>query len=236
MNERVLTQDLTDPIRNFLNATEEGMGFRDYLLDQSLDDWNRLCAALDAADDAQLAIQTFLSRGRETRRSKETGCLTLREGQKYLDLYGVFQAVVVQQDAIEHIREIVEFWCTGKKPSDDSVWYAPYKCAQELRQYRNLCVGHPVVDKPEQLKRRGNTACCFINRNTLAQDLSRFTILRWDAKEGQDKEEEIRLAAMLQDYIQTATTEIASIRETLEQCSLKLRSKGRHKNASFENP
>src|SRR2546428_5443317 len=58
-----------------------------------------------------------------------------KDGEKYLRLYGFFQAVVLQQDAIRYLYK--EFVGRELKYSRPSGW-------NQIRELRNLTAGHPI--------------------------------------------------------------------------------------------
>ena len=106
----------------------------------SPDEWNRYCVSIDTLGDTVEALTHFESEGFGK---------TIQE--KYLRLYGVLQAVFLQQDSITNLYEIfvdkfeniilnIDYW-------------------KEIRELRNLTVGHPI-----EMKRAGATKRCFINR------------------------------------------------------------------------
>ena len=63
-------------------------------------------------------------------------------GGKYLAIYGVLQAMVVQQDAVRHLHEAIN----KKFELDDEL--------KSIRNCRNMCVGHPSKqDRPPNDRR-----------------------------------------------------------------------------------
>ena len=61
------------------------------MLLENLANWKMLCSCLDAIGDTELAFVAFLKQRK-----------TADYGQKYLSVYGVLQAMFVQQDAVEN--------------------------------------------------------------------------------------------------------------------------------------
>ena len=87
-------------------------------------DMDRVSAAqvaLDTAEDAMLALSNYKRKG-----------IGSDDGEKYLRLYGFLQAVILQQDAI---RKLYEIFVGGF--TEPTAW-------KQLRELRNLTVGHPV--------------------------------------------------------------------------------------------
>jgi hypothetical protein len=59
-------------------------------------DWHQLWTALDIIDDVDLAISAYLEADFPT-----------DPGEQYLRVYGVFQALFIQQDALSHFIEVI---------------------------------------------------------------------------------------------------------------------------------
>jgi hypothetical protein len=108
-------QKFVDRIRDRINARRR---VRRLSSDAPL--WAQLCSALDVIGDSELAIIAF-SR-------KEAAPL----GEMYLLLYGLLQAVVLQQDAVLHAAKAL-----------DVAWTRPSE-AKTLRAIRNRTAGHPT--------------------------------------------------------------------------------------------
>jgi hypothetical protein len=104
------------------------------------DRWSKFCVALDTLEDSDLAISDFLAAG-----------LGERDGERYLRLYGVLQAIFIQQDAISALCEIVMEESLSEQP-EDSAWRA-------IRNIRNHSAGHPV-----EVTRNGATRRTFVTR------------------------------------------------------------------------
>lgn len=80
--------------------------------------------SLNVAEDAMAAISCYLSGG-----------IGNDVGERYLRLYGVLQAVFLQQDAISMLCKL--FLGSWIEPVLPSAW-------QKVRTLRNLTVGHPI--------------------------------------------------------------------------------------------
>ncbi len=88
---------------------------------ESEQNWGQLCSAMDAIQDTQSAIDAW--RG---------GAATDDLGERYLRVYGVLQALFLQQDALKHAAEGVgEEW----EPTED---------LRAIRIVRNQAIGHPT--------------------------------------------------------------------------------------------
>lgn len=97
------------------------------------DKWNQMCVALDTLGDSAAALKHFEAHG--------LGSGAVEE--RYLRLYGTFQAVIIQQDSIKAIYAIVKG--AGPKIAKDSGW-------SRFRELRNMAVGHPVDAKQGKLR------------------------------------------------------------------------------------
>ena len=87
------------------------------------DEWNLLTVALDTLGASAAALTHFESCG-----------LGSDVDERYIRLYGLFQAVILQQDAISAIYDI---YVGSKQILEESAW-------QQCRRLRNLAVGHPL--------------------------------------------------------------------------------------------
>ena len=85
--------------------------------------WNQLCSSLDVIEDSDLAIDVYLNR----EFSKD-------DGEKYLRLYGVLQALFLQQDAVTNL-------CESLGLPNDLITDPKLK---EIRAIRNNSIGHPT--------------------------------------------------------------------------------------------
>ncbi len=130
--------------------------------------WNQLCASLDVIDDAQLAIDAFRDG------------LPASLGGRYLHLYGVLQALFIQQDACRHLAD------TLKKD-----WSPPPTSAlATIRRIRNDSVGHPTKSG-----QKAQLSFHFVSRPTLTH--GSFQLLSID-KDGQQVRN-IALRTLIED-------------------------------------
>jgi len=105
-------------IRRFINQP-----LRRYNLIKNLPYWNQLCASLDAIEDTKLAIDSYVA--------IESGN---DNGQLYLLVYGVLQALFLQQDAVNNLCEALVI----------PVEHSKYPKLKEIRKIRNDSIGHPT--------------------------------------------------------------------------------------------
>ena len=101
--------------------------------------WNQLCSSLDAIGDTELAFDAYAALPEPS-----------DEGTTYILVYGILQALVLQQDAVRHVAEAL------------SIPFDPDPLLTEIREVRNSSVGHPT-------KRRGETRTHFISRITMSK-------------------------------------------------------------------
>ncbi|HLE86584.1 MAG TPA: hypothetical protein VI727_02845 [Candidatus Brocadiaceae bacterium] len=87
-------------------------------------DWNLLTVAMDTLGDSTSALTHF----------ERTGIGSDIQ-EKYLLFYGMFQAIVLQQDAISNLYRIFHRYDLMNSPK--SAW-------QEIRKLRNMATGHPL--------------------------------------------------------------------------------------------
>lgn len=87
--------------------------------------WLRLCAAMDAIGDTNLALRWY-TKHRSTSR---------RDGRAYLLVYGALQALFVQQDAIATLAGCLK------------IAVARSEELSEIRRIRNQSIGHPTGKK-----------------------------------------------------------------------------------------
>jgi hypothetical protein len=84
--------------------------------------WLRLTSSLDTIGDTECAIDSY---------ERHFGKL-MQFGSGYLQVYGVLQALVVQQDAVRHVAESLD------------VLAEPSAILMKIREIRNMAVGHPT--------------------------------------------------------------------------------------------
>jgi hypothetical protein len=128
-------QDLEERIREFINT-----GRRQSSLLKDSAAWNKLCSSLDIVGDTQLAIEAHPKL-----------CRVKGDGESYLIVYGVLQAMLLQQDAIKHIGNALNIKVKLPKQLED------------IRVIRNSAAGHPAHQKENGLSKSS-----FITRMSLS--------------------------------------------------------------------
>jgi hypothetical protein len=102
--------------------------------------WNQVCSSMDAIDDVELALSSYLEGRPETQ----------SDGENYLVVYGVLQLLYVEQDAAKNLGEPVGI----QVKFEGELW--------EIRNVRNAAVGHPTKN---QYRKESN----FIVRHSLSR-------------------------------------------------------------------
>lgn len=119
-----VVENLIKQIREYINDPR-----KHYKLRQNKPLFSQLCSSLDVIGDTEQAITAF--------EAKEFGDST---AVHYLAVYGLFQAIYVQQDAINNL-------CEALKIPENTNNYPKLK---QIRDIRNEAVGHPTKkDKPK---------------------------------------------------------------------------------------
>ncbi|HSW92048.1 MAG TPA: hypothetical protein VLG09_05365 [Candidatus Saccharimonadales bacterium] len=106
--------------------------------------WDLTWAAMDTIEDTELAINSFAD-------SKSKG----GRGVEYLRIYGLFQAIFMQQDAVRNLAEGLSL--PGLNITTDAE-------ASEVREIRNKYFGH------HKYQRKGITTYHGISRMTVGDD------------------------------------------------------------------
>jgi hypothetical protein len=134
-------QELQSIIRDFINSPR-----KQFALAQGPAGWNMLCSSLDVIGDTELAFNAYM----ESLKSPATA------GELYTLLYGIMQALFIQQDAVKHTIEAL-----GLEPITNLV-------LDDIRKARNESTGHPT-------KRGNGKSFNFISRVSMSR--SGFTLM-----------------------------------------------------------
>jgi hypothetical protein len=86
--------------------------------------WNQMLSCLQALKQTNLAVTAFQKNGAK-----------LGEGERFLAIYGLLQALVLQQDALCHLAEALK---------TTPVRLNRHRRLEEIRNIRNWSVGHPT--------------------------------------------------------------------------------------------
>lgn len=185
----------TRKIRDLINNPR-----KQFNLLKNLKFWNQLCSSLDVIEDADLAIEAYLK-----------GTFPKDDGVKYLQLYGVLQALFIQQDAVEHLCESLSL--PKFNPRADAM-------LSKIRDIRNASIGHPTrKDRPKSKP----VTYHYISRPTILKQS--FQLISFDGS-GKPGLENIDLGNMISNQ----RTILAGI---LQKTAQKLRSEERLHKGKF---
>lgn len=141
---------MSDNLRGIIN---ESVFLRNKVY-QSMDgSWDRLWSALDSMEDSNMAINEFQK----------------LEKVSYLQLYGLLQALVLQHDAIDYVRQTV----LEKKAIQ---WHKDNSNIDNIRKIRIAIAGHPA--SIEKFKPKKGKMYSNLDRHSITK--SGFTYLIWD--------------------------------------------------------
>ncbi len=150
------------------------------------DDWNAVCVALDSIGDTTYALRAY-----------EVGGLGRGDADKYLRLYGMLQAVYLQQDAISYVYRL--FVDDVIRHKDDSLW-------KRLREVRHLVTGHPVENRDRQT---GETKRTFLTRVSIHDD--GFDLIVWNRLRSDDDFLSINLKELYEGFKEEAITHLEHV-------------------------
>jgi hypothetical protein len=168
---------LVSDVRDLINAPR-----KQCVLLENLANWKMLCSCLDAIGDTELAFVAFLKQRK-----------TADYGQKYLSVYGVLQAMFVQQDAVENLAEALD------------INYAPDPQLKQIVEIRNNSVGHPT----KRGKGKGN-AYNFISRISLTNHSFDLLTMYADGHK-QQQFQNVNVAGLISKQQATLKKELANI-------------------------
>ncbi len=125
---------LAQQVRDFINQTR-----KQHALRKDFRAWNQLCSSLDVIGDTELAFDACAA----APNTEDAGAI-------YIQVYGVLQALVLQQDAVLHLAEAL------------GLRYELDPLLKEVREVRNASIGHPT-------KRGGRARSHFISRISMSR-------------------------------------------------------------------
>jgi hypothetical protein len=131
---------------------------------------------------------------------RETG-FNADELLAYIEIWGVLQAIIIQQDAIAAIYK--ELTAKELNVPQGTKW-------MEIRNVRNLYSGHPV-NKGEQKnnKKEKNIERSFMGRDFGGYD--ELTVEVWNKKKGKTEFRKIKLGELIDDYASEANQYLQEI-------------------------
>lgn len=158
---------LPEAVRAFREKVNDPL-IQSWLMKERLS-WDRLCAAMDAIEDTaagQMAYPTASESASEV-------------GTRYLLLYGIYQSLVVQQDAVASLRSAVGLETEFKGTR-----------LGEIRRERILAAGHPT--NPDRVQ---GVSAVFVIRAYLGKGRASLLVLRRDGRSQTEHLDPMALAA-----------------------------------------
>lgn len=150
------------------------------------DAWTRFATALDTIGDTYLALQHVEVSGIPSPAGPPPWILDL--GKQYLYIYGVFQAVFLQQDAIRDVWSFI----VGEQL--DTAALAGW---QRFRDWRNRIAGHPTGRREGGVRWRTG-----ISRISIGS--AGFQIVSWNSQTRETTFETIPLSELIDKYLADA--------------------------------
>ncbi len=152
--------------------------------------FEQMCCALDTVGDTEMAISAYR-------------CNKLGEdvSSKYLAVYGLLQAIFVQQDAVQHLCNSIEL--SGNILQS-------YPRLKRIREIRNDIVGHPT----NRGFNSGTTSYHYISQITMNHD--GFTCMTCFDGNTSAKFKKVNLLALISDQEKCVSSILASLLEKLK--------------------
>ncbi len=97
-----------------------------------------MCGSLDAIESAQLAVDSYNCLDKDNNKNV---------GFKFLIVYGLFQALYVQQDSVLNLCKSMDIPLPEEKD-----FKTVYPELYNIRQLRNKSIGHPTPNKKDKTK------------------------------------------------------------------------------------
>ena len=166
---------------------------------QGINDFRKMRSCIDLIEDTEDAIINFFEYQLATRRNR------VNQGEVYLRLYGIVNAIYLQKQAIIEIMELVKF--------ADKKNYQRQLEALKIFEVRNIVGSHMVnfkTDKTTVYKTRSQTLnFFFITQCELKPDGTNLTIV-----DGHSNYEELNLKRLVIEYALESEVALA---KTLEK-------------------
>jgi hypothetical protein len=121
-------------------------------------------------------------------------------GEQYLRMYGFFQAIFLQQGSIRQLHST--FMHGQLEINTNSAW-------QQLRDLRNLTVGHPI-----ERKYKGETERCFISRAMIRNDSLQLVV--WVKSKNENRIQDVDLASLYEEYKSEAISYLEKVSQLIK--------------------
>lgn len=123
--------------------------------------WSQLNISLDVIEDTDLAITSFANEN-----------FPHDDGLKYLWIYGLFQALFIQQDATKHLAETLY----GEK----GVYEKRLNPIKYIKEIRNKAVGHPSEHEIKGSKKSNPKKFTYHRIGRITINQQSFTLVSFD--------------------------------------------------------
>lgn len=173
--------ELEQELRRLINIPR-----KQYSLLKDTASWNMLCSCLDTIGDTEFAIDSYLKKADVS-----------DTGEKYLIVYGVLQALFIQQDATKNLAEAL------------GIEFNPEPFLSNIREIRNASIGHPTKHNVKK-----TVMYNFITRPSLST--KGFTLITTFSHEGGPKFSRI-------DILDLISKQRTSLQKILSQMISKLK-------------
>lgn len=140
--------ELLYAIRDFVNFSILSSKFQ-----KSNKDWSQACSCMDILDDTYMAIKNYEAFNFGI---SENTDYFVNKSSSYILIYGILQALILQQDALK-------FFCEAFQIKGD---FLNNKNLQEIRYYRHISTGHPTKKK----EGKDNYSFHHISQSTLTEN------------------------------------------------------------------
>lgn len=170
------TYDYIEIIRNYINHPRINY----HLRKKENDNFNQVYSCMDVMGDVASAINVYL---KSDFGIKANNTENIKDGTNYIICYGILQALILQQDAVENIASALKL----KTSIYDS------KALLEVREVRNKCIGHPTR-KNRSYGKKSIPTFHYISRPTL----NKFGFQLLSSDQHSDKFESISIKSLLE--------------------------------------
>ena len=180
----------------------EGSGqFRDLIncpeihpsLEKKIEKHAMLSSCLDTIGDADRCLEAFIT----------TKICALELNEKYIYIYGVLQAFVVQQDSVRHLLDSLDI----PSPLDPS----SLESLMNIREIRNRVAGHPTKTGTDE----GNTFN-FIPQNQIKNKEFQLNAYYMDENELEFKHETVNVHNLIATQRQVLIGVLEEVSKTLK--------------------
>jgi len=182
MSLKTLFDEFNQSVSEIRDVINDNLAFHTHLA--KTEEWSQICSALDTLDDTALAMDAYWS--------VQFDPDAQNNGSAYLFIYGLLQAMCLQQNAIMSLAKCFDL--TIKVANE-------YPFMAQVREHRDWAVGHPVTNShgPHTLSRPNLHRDSFelVSNNskvTLRQRIGTESICSGQFREGKQALQRIKTA------------------------------------------